>query len=393
MIIIVSFGEIVGGILFIVGLLMLLLMSATSNYTDIGFTMGFAILGALMLVISLGLIIMRLKYCNDKKEKIKCLIHIFVLLISGIVGYLFPAYSSKFNIAYSNLMSIFVKPIFVYLIVLLINFNKSGFMDDLGDSIFHLVFLGLSLCMFILGGVALMGINYFAGNDSFLEWADKNFRYENRIMINHRLSKYETEDFNTIIEIDLKNAKKHYEEEKLDYESIKEEFLKSPYGFSFDLDDYQVLDNKDEYLCTFIDKSRYGDNGEFPRYFAKINIRTLELIEIVDDQSGTTNDEEKEYLKFVENEKETTIYNAIKYASINLKNKNIEITQDNINNQLKYLKDTSIKCSEVVEKDKNTYIVTMRLKREKFMSPMTLKESKFTIDKTTYELHDYYEED
>lgn len=368
---------------------MLLLMSATSNYTDVGFTMGFAILGALILLMSLALIIMRIKNSDSAKEKRNCLIELGILLICIIVGYVSPAYSSTFHIVYSNIASIFVKPLLVYIIIFLLNLKKVGFLDDIGDSVFHLVFLFLSLCMFIFGGVALMGINYFAQNDSFLEWADKNFRYENRIMIDHRISKYNTEDFETIIIADLKNAKDYYEKEKYNQEKIKEEFLESPYGFSFELDDYQITEDKNIYICSFIDKARYNEQGEFPRYFAKINISDLSLVEIIENQSGSNNEEENEFLEQVEKEKETTIYNAIKYATINLKNKGLEVNKDNINKQLKYIKDTSITCKEVEEKNDDTYIVTMHMKREPFMSSPTYKDEQYIIKKDTYELSNY----
>ena len=125
-----------------------------------------------------------------------------------------------------------------------------------------------------------MGINYFLGNTSFLEWTDQNFRYENRRMIEQRHSKYGTDDFKTILEVDLENAKKYYfDTKKYNAEDAKKYFLSEPYRFFFELDDYQELEDN-IYLCSFIDKSQYNEDGEFPRYYAKIDLSTFNLIEI-----------------------------------------------------------------------------------------------------------------
>lgn len=394
MIIIIGVGELFGAILGIIGFVMLLAMSASSNYTDVGIAMGIAILGIIVFLISLILIITRLKVAiknSDKKGKIISLMYLAILIISAIIGYCVPAYSNSLKIEYSNIVSIFVKPIIVYIIIMIINLFKAGWIENIGDSIFHFVMLTIGLGIFVFAGIGIMGINYFLGNTDFLEWADKNFSYENRIMIEQKKSKYGTDDFKTILEIDLKNAKEYYfETKKYDTDTVKNNFLKHPYGFLFELDDYQELENN-IYICTFIDKSQYGEDGEFPRYYAKIDLTTLSLIEILDNQAASNNAEENEFIEKLEKEKEVEAKDALKYAIINLKNKQKDITKENINEQLKYLKDTGITCKEVINQNEENYLITMHTKREKFMSNPTYKDEKFTVDKNTYKVSDYFD--
>lgn len=48
MIVIVGIGEVLGAILGVIGLVLLLVMSASSNYTDVGIGMGIAILSLII---------------------------------------------------------------------------------------------------------------------------------------------------------------------------------------------------------------------------------------------------------------------------------------------------------------------------------------------------------
>lgn len=71
MIVIVGIGEVLGAILGVIGLVLLLVMSASSNYTDVGIGMGIAILSLIIFLSSLVLIITRLKVSREKTIKKK----------------------------------------------------------------------------------------------------------------------------------------------------------------------------------------------------------------------------------------------------------------------------------------------------------------------------------
>jgi len=389
----VTASEILGGLLAIVGFVMFFLMAATSNYIEVGMSMGISLLGLMSFLFSLLIAISGMKNGDEKSLRTKSWICFFILIISAIVGYFLPAYSSTFKIAYSNLISIFVTPIPVYIAVLIFLLFSIGWIDDLGDAVSHLLMLALGLFIFVIAGVGITGLNYFFGNDSFLTWADTNYRYENRIMLGHRESFYHTEDFETILKKDLADAKEFYEEKDYGMEKLKKDLLSNTYKLEYELDSSEISsDNEDIYICSFVDKARYDTKtGEFPRYYASVNFSTFEVVEILENQAMSKSEEENDFIKKIEKEKEVSEGSALYYAAIHLRNKKLEITKSNINEQLKNLKDNSVKCSDIEELDDTFYLVTMRVSRSRFMKPLELHSEQYTINKETYETEYYIE--
>lgn len=68
---------------------------------------------------------------------------------------MFPAYSDTFHIAYSNIVSIFVKPMIVYIIIFIANLFKTGWIENIKDSIFHIIMITFGLGIFIFTGVGI----------------------------------------------------------------------------------------------------------------------------------------------------------------------------------------------------------------------------------------------
>lgn len=356
MIIVLSFSEVVGGVLGLFSLVMLLIMGLKTNYVQVGFSMGFAVLGLVLVLLITCMSIMMLK---EKKTRKEGLIYLLITVICMIVGYFIPSYSETFKIAYSNIMSIFVTPLIVYIVLLTTILIRGKIFFSGGMVVWYILCYVVSLMLFIFSGVGIIGINYVISNDKFLDWVDDNFRYENRFILERRERLYNTDNFEEILKTDLEKLKSEY-----DVATFKDKLLNDTYDISsnmeFEISD--CFDNYDNatYTCVFKDKAKYGEKGEYVKYYAKLDLNNFTVVDILKNRVGATEEDEIKFINRVEASSEVSTYDALKYALICLKYLKLDITKENIATQINLLRDDKLKVrSDITRSEDGKYLIVI----------------------------------
>ena len=270
---------------FLAGLILYVIMAGKTNYANAGIAMGFSILGFICMLIAVLCAVYKILKGNSKKEKIFGIVELILIIALGIYGYCNPAYSQNLNTIYSNFMSIFVTPLWIYVIIVIIH----TIIELNGHGAFStFLIIGAMLVSFVMLGSVIMGLSYLFDSKPVLNWADANYHYYNRRMVRYRISEYGIDDFETIAPINLTKTKDELLEDGYSLEEIENKFLQmakeSNYGyFEYELKDYEQDENNPNiYICEFLDPYEYNAEHKKAYYYCKIDFSNFTIVEFLD---------------------------------------------------------------------------------------------------------------
>ena len=378
-------GGVLGLIVFFVGLILYIVMSGKTNYENVGVGMGFTILGFVCMLISALCAIYQIIKGKTKKEKIIGVIQLLIIIGWAIFGYNVPAYSQNLMISYSKIVSIFVTPLWGYIILLLFNAIIGLKEKGIFTSIFFVIAM---VAIFVMLGTAIIGLNYVFDNKSFLNWADTNYHYYNKRMITYRIERYKTDDFETIAKENLKNVKEELLEDDYIMEEIKEAFLNNARSSNRGYFEYELVDYYEEspdiYVCEFIDPYQYTDDNEIPCYYCKIDFSDFTVVEVLN-YFYNVSEEAADYAKSGLN----SFYSALFYAVERCKAENEPITEKTLNNHIDEVDGTRYSCAEVEKTSSGRLKITMKRSTDG-EARVSNNASVYYVDEDEYEI--YYTE-
>ena len=342
------------------GIVMFLILLFFTNYVSVGISFGLAMSSLVCIIANLYFIAINLLDRDNKKnKKIISLILLILMIISMIISFFKPLVLSGLNICFSNIASIFVEPIILYMAISIYYWSTDGSETKLwsvGVKVFYII-------VFTMIGIFIAGVSYFASIDGVLEFLNTNFKYENIKEINTRKSLYNSNNFEDIFPKLLEQEKKVYFGSGRDQDTIEREAFQKKRTY----EGYKIYNKEknDEhiYLLTILDTTCYDDTNAFPKYYVVVNFEKFEVVEFRKNSVGIEDDELAKKLENIEKSKDIEPHSFMFYTINKMKFINAEITCENINAQAKYLKDKNkIRCYSI-ENNNGEYKFTLRIER------------------------------
>lgn len=384
---ILVFVDVAGGIMGMIGLAILFLgllvyiiMAGKTNYANAGIAMGFTAVGVVCVLISSLCALYQIFAGETKKKRILGLIELAIIIGLAFWGYKFPFYSQKLTTQYSNIMSIFVTPLWIYVAIVAFHIIKELEEKGIIWSIVIVVFL---IVVFVMLGSAIMGMNYFFDNKDFLNWADTHYHYYNKKWISYRINKYGVDNFSTIAPISLEESKNYLLKRGMSIEEAKNDFLKYAKSHNMGYFEYTLERFYEEspniYICDFSDPYQYTDDNKVPHYYCKIDFSNFTIVEILDYYYKIT----EKAMKYTQ-EGISSFYAAIEYGTERCKVEGEAITKENLNKHIGEIK-SKYYCYSVEPIEENKYKVVIGRNTDGEWSASHNAE-RYIVDATTYKI-------
>ena len=373
-----ALGGMLSIVVALIGIVIYAIMAGKTNYANVGIGMGISVLGLMCMIITILCAFYQIKNGKTKKMKLFGLAELIVVIVAGVVGYFLPAYNNALTVQYSNIMSIFVTPIYVYVILVIINaiveFEGTG-------AVAATISLAISLVAFVLLGSIIVGINYTFDNTAFLNWADEHYSYYDKWQIERRKEEFGADDFNTVMPKALEKFKEEYSKKNLSPEEMKKEFFESKkYGtvceHTYKLRRYiEDKTNPNIVTCEFVDPYQFGENHKDPIYYCKIDLSSFTYL----GKLPYLYDIPEKLVGAIEKGNWSAVW-TLEYGVARCKSEGAEITQENLKNYLKEI-ESDFYCNSVKQAENGKLKVVMCNHTELGGAPET-----FNVDLSTYEV-------
>ena len=357
MIILLDVGVIIGGILSLIGIGLFLILLFFTNYVNVSIALGLACVGLLSIVSNFFFIIQSfLDHDEEKKKKIISIVLLSIIIISMIFSFFKPLVLSGLNIRFSQIASILVEPIIIYIIISIYYWSTTGSETKQWS-------IGLKLFSFVVAtaiGIIISGFAYYTKSDGLLDFLNNNFKYEKVSEIETRKRLYNSNDFEKVFPKLLEREKKVYYDKGYSQETIEKEAFQRKRTYEGYKIQEKELETEHIYLLTVLDTTIFDETNDYPKYYVVVNLESFEIVEFRKNSTGIEDNELAKKLENIEKAKKISEHDFMFYTLQKMKSINAEITCENINQQAKYLKDKDRYRCYSIEKNGEEYNFTLR---------------------------------